>query len=90
MLETKRFIDLMNYVWEPTEGMGKMKKWDPEEFVVQMLRTPGGLIMIGGQYAFFFWFFRMRVLITESRFDIAAAFSCDGLFSSRGGYQIRP
>ena len=56
VLETQRFIDLMNYVWEPTEGMGKMKKWDPEEFVVQMLRTPGGLIMIGGQYTFFFGF----------------------------------
>ena len=56
VLETQRFIDLMNYVWEPTEGLGKMKKFDPEEFVVQMLRTPGGLIMIGGQFVFFVFF----------------------------------
>ena len=82
VLETQRFLDLMNYVWLPNDGMGKMKNWDPEEFVVQMLRTPGGLIMIGGQSASFFPA-GMRELITEGRFDIAAAFSCVGLFSSR-------
>ena len=53
VLEEQRFVDLMNYVWLLTEGVGNMKKWDPEEFVVQMLRTPGGLIMIGGQSASF-------------------------------------
>ena len=63
--------------------MGKMKIWDPEEFVVQMLRTLGGLIMIGGEFAFFM-FFRMRGLITERKIIIAATFACDGASSSRG------
>jgi hypothetical protein len=49
VLEEQRLVDLMNYVWVPTEGAGKMKKWDPEDFVVQMLRTPGGLILVGGE-----------------------------------------
>jgi hypothetical protein len=53
VLEEQRLVDLMNYVWVPTEGAGKMKKWDPEEFVVQMLRTPGGLILIGGESSAF-------------------------------------
>jgi len=57
VLEEQRLVDLMNYVWVPTEGAGRMKKWDPEEFVVQMLRTPGGLILIGGESASFFFFF---------------------------------
>ncbi|KIJ90282.1 hypothetical protein K443DRAFT_116803, partial [Laccaria amethystina LaAM-08-1] len=47
VLEEQRLVDLMNYVWVPTEGAGKMKNWNPEDFVVQMLRTPGGLILIG-------------------------------------------
>jgi hypothetical protein len=39
-----------------------MKKWDPEEFVVQMLKTPGGLIFIEGKSSAFLF---MLLLIRE-------------------------
>jgi hypothetical protein len=42
----KRQVDAANWVWAP--DVGKMKDWDAEEFVIRMLRSPGGLILIGG------------------------------------------
>jgi hypothetical protein len=43
----KRQLDAANWVWEP--DVGKMKSWDAEEFVIRMLRSPGGMIFIGGE-----------------------------------------
>jgi hypothetical protein len=43
----KRQLDAANLVWEP--DVGHMKIWDAEEFVIRMLRSPGGMIFIGGK-----------------------------------------
>ena len=73
----------MNYVWEPTEGMRKMKNWPPEEYVVQMLRTRGGLILIGGKSAFFF-----RNKSVNRRVDSISQQHSHAM--GYGGYPIRP
>ncbi|TFK33345.1 hypothetical protein BDQ12DRAFT_615434 [Crucibulum laeve] len=43
--QADRMIDLMNYVWEPRTG--RMREWRSEEFVVRLLKSPGGLIFNG-------------------------------------------
>jgi len=42
----RRLMDVMSWTWVPDAG--KMKDWDAEEFVVRLLKSPGGLIFIGG------------------------------------------
>lgn len=44
--QEERLIQAMNWVWKPTKG--RMRKWDAVEFVVRLLRSPGGLILSGG------------------------------------------
>jgi hypothetical protein len=46
--DEERIIDLNNWVWTPSSG--KMKQWDPEAFLVRCLRSPGGVILIGGVF----------------------------------------
>lgn len=46
--DEKRIVDLNNWVWNPSSG--KMKQWDPEAFLVRCLRSPGGVILIGGVF----------------------------------------
>lgn len=44
----KRLLDVMNYAWTPDAG--RMKEWNAEAFVVRLLRSPGGLIIVGGEW----------------------------------------
>lgn len=46
--DEKRIVDLNNWVWTPSSG--KMKQWDPEAFLVRCLKSPGGVILIGGVF----------------------------------------
>ena len=43
----KRLLDVMNWVWAPDAGT--LKEWDAEAFIVRLLRSPGGLIIVGGE-----------------------------------------
>ncbi|PFH47457.1 hypothetical protein AMATHDRAFT_102370, partial [Amanita thiersii Skay4041] len=43
--EEKRLLDVMNWVWMPWRGV--VLSWDAEKFVVRLLRSPGGLFLIG-------------------------------------------
>ena len=45
-LEGERLARLLNYHWEPSRG--KLIDYDPVAFVVRLLKSPGGLIMVGG------------------------------------------
>ncbi|KAG5716291.1 hypothetical protein E4T56_gene10626 [Termitomyces sp. T112] len=40
-----RLMQVMNWTWTP--HFGKLRKWDAEEFMVRLLKSPGGLILIG-------------------------------------------
>ncbi|KAH6889080.1 hypothetical protein BKA70DRAFT_1330411 [Coprinopsis sp. MPI-PUGE-AT-0042] len=44
-LKAKRLVDMMNYVWQPERG--RQVPWDPEDFLVRLLKTPAGIIFIG-------------------------------------------
>ena len=44
----RRLMDIMSWTWKPDAG--QMRDWDAEEFVVRLLRSPGGLIFIGGAH----------------------------------------
>lgn len=46
--DEKRLLDIMNYAWTPDAG--RMRDWNAEAFVVRLLRSPGGLIIVGGEY----------------------------------------
>jgi hypothetical protein len=41
-----RLMKVMNWTWTP--NVGNMKPWDADEFVIRLLRSPGGLILVGG------------------------------------------
>ncbi|KAG6874288.1 hypothetical protein C0995_001513 [Termitomyces sp. Mi166 len=40
-----RLMQVMNWTWTPY--VGELRKWDAEEFMVRLLKSPGGLILIG-------------------------------------------
>ncbi|TRM60008.1 hypothetical protein BD626DRAFT_506161 [Schizophyllum amplum] len=44
-LEAQRLVDLLNWEWVPDRG--RMLDLDFEDFVVRLLRSPGGMVMIG-------------------------------------------
>ncbi|KAE9409503.1 hypothetical protein BT96DRAFT_984574 [Gymnopus androsaceus JB14] len=46
----QRLVDMMNWEWLPDRG--KLLEYDPIEFVVRMLKSPGGLILVGGEIFF--------------------------------------
>ncbi|KAG6869090.1 hypothetical protein C0993_003410 [Termitomyces sp. T159_Od127] len=43
-----RLMQVMNWTWTPY--VGELRKWDAEEFMVRLLKSPGGLILIGGEW----------------------------------------
>jgi len=49
-VDEDRLMQVMSWTWMPY--IGKMKEWDAEEFVIRLLKSPGGLILIGGMLAF--------------------------------------
>ncbi|KAG5653471.1 hypothetical protein H0H81_000240 [Sphagnurus paluster] len=44
-VDEERLMQVMNWTWTPYAG--ELKPWDPEDFMVRLLRSPGGLILIG-------------------------------------------
>jgi len=44
-VDEDRLMQVMSWTWTPY--IGKMKKWDAEDFVIRLLKSPGGLILIG-------------------------------------------
>ena len=46
-----RLMQVMSWTWAPY--VGKMKEWNAEEFVIRLLKSPGGLILIGGAHFVF-------------------------------------
>lgn len=67
-LGEQRSIDVAAWTWVP--DFGKMKAWDAEEFVVRLLRSPGGLILVGGTFSGFS-ILRILRLIRVNRFYLA-------------------
>ena len=51
-VDEDRLMQIMSWTWTPY--IGKMKEWNAEEFVIRLLKSPGGLILIGGMYLPFF------------------------------------
>lgn len=45
-VDEDRLMQVMSWTWTPYAG--KLRPWDPEEFIVRLLKSPGGLILIGG------------------------------------------
>ena len=45
-VDEERLLNVMSWTWTPY--IGKMKQWDANEFVIRLLKSPGGLILIGG------------------------------------------
>jgi hypothetical protein len=45
-LEQQRIVDVMNWVWKPARG--EQIPWDAEDLVVRLLKTPGGIVFMGG------------------------------------------
>lgn len=45
-LEQQRVVDIMNWVWQPARG--EQVPWDADDLVVRLLKTPGGLVIMGG------------------------------------------
>ncbi|KAF8878756.1 hypothetical protein BD779DRAFT_1676738 [Infundibulicybe gibba] len=43
--DEERLMHVMNWEWQPDKG--NMRAWDAEEFAVRLLRSPGGLILMG-------------------------------------------
>ncbi|KAF5346789.1 hypothetical protein D9758_015730 [Tetrapyrgos nigripes] len=41
----KRVLEMVNWIWQ--SDFGELVKFDVEEFVVRLLRSPGGLIIVG-------------------------------------------
>lgn len=46
LLDETRLMQVSNWDWIPSRG--ELVPWDAEEFVVRMLRSPGGMLIIGG------------------------------------------
>lgn len=44
-VDEDRLMKVMNWTWTPY--IGKMKEWNAENFVIRLLKSPGGLILIG-------------------------------------------
>ncbi|KAJ3902077.1 hypothetical protein F5879DRAFT_269842 [Lentinula edodes] len=44
-LEGQRLVDTLNWEWTP--GRGILLDYDPVDFVVRMLKSPGGLVLVG-------------------------------------------
>ncbi|KAG6917497.1 hypothetical protein DXG01_002361 [Tephrocybe rancida] len=44
-VDEERLMQVMNWTWTP--NVGELRKWDAEEFMVRLLKSPGGLILIG-------------------------------------------
>lgn len=42
-----RLMKVMNWTWTPYAG--QMRPWDADEFMIRLMRSPGGLILIGGK-----------------------------------------
>jgi hypothetical protein len=49
-VDEDRLMQVMSWTWTPY--IGKMREWDAEEFVIRLLKSPGGLILIGGTPSF--------------------------------------
>jgi hypothetical protein len=47
-VDEDRLMQVMSWTWTPY--IGKMKEWNAEEFVIRLLKSPGGLILIGGMW----------------------------------------
>ncbi|KAF9446706.1 hypothetical protein P691DRAFT_732731 [Macrolepiota fuliginosa MF-IS2] len=43
--QEERLVRTMNWVWKPIKG--RMREWDAIEFVVRLLKSPGGIIFSG-------------------------------------------
>ena len=52
-VDENRLMQVMSWTWTPY--IGKMKEWNAEDFVVRLLKSPGGLILIGGVYLACIW-----------------------------------
>jgi hypothetical protein len=46
--QEERLVLTMNWVWKPVNG--HMRDWNAIEFVIRLLRSPGGLIFSGGAF----------------------------------------
>ncbi|KAG5640650.1 hypothetical protein DXG03_007659, partial [Asterophora parasitica] len=44
-VDEERLMQVMNWTWTPYTG--ELRRWDPEDFMVRLLKSPGGLILIG-------------------------------------------
>ncbi|KAJ3758080.1 hypothetical protein EV360DRAFT_44724 [Lentinula raphanica] len=44
-LEGQRLVDTLNWEWVP--GRGLLLEYDPVDFVVRILKSPGGLVLVG-------------------------------------------
>ncbi|TFK25740.1 hypothetical protein FA15DRAFT_327405 [Coprinopsis marcescibilis] len=42
-----RLLDIVNWKWEPTHS--SLEEWNPEAFVVRLLKSPGGLVFLGDE-----------------------------------------
>ena len=49
-LEQQRLVDIFNWVWQPEKENGKQVEWDAMDFVVRLLKRPGGIVFMGGAY----------------------------------------
>jgi hypothetical protein len=45
-VDEDRLMQVMSWTWTPY--IGKMREWNADEFMIRLLRSPGGLILIGG------------------------------------------
>ncbi|KAJ3550756.1 hypothetical protein NMY22_g251 [Coprinellus aureogranulatus] len=45
--DAKRLLDVINWSWTPDSGI--MRDWNAEAFVVRLLRSAGGLIIVGDE-----------------------------------------
>ncbi|KAF5346505.1 hypothetical protein D9756_010106 [Leucocoprinus leucothites] len=54
--QEERMVQITNWVWKPKKG--RMREWDAVEFVVRLLKSPGGLIFSGDSISrqHFQWF----------------------------------
>jgi hypothetical protein len=48
LAQEERLVQTMNWVWKPVNG--RMRDWNAIEFVIRLLRSPGGLIFSGGAF----------------------------------------
>lgn len=48
-LEEQRIVDVFNWVWQPEAGRLQVE-WDAMDFVVRLLKRPGGIVFMGGAH----------------------------------------